>query len=66
MNDPDDSIDLGARADHSYPCDTMPIAHGDRLPELTRPIPAGQCHEPAGPWHRILYALMRAFAPWPV
>jgi len=66
MDDLDDTIDLGARADHSDPCDTIPIAHGDSLPEWTLPTPAGQCHEPPGLRHRILYALMRAFAPWPV
>ena len=66
MNDPDDTIDLGARADHSDPCNTMPIAHGDSLPELTLPAPTGEWHEPAGLCHRFLEALMRALAPWPV
>ena len=66
MDDPDDTIDLGIRADHSDPCDSTLIAHGDSLPELTLPTPTGSWHEPAGPWHRFLYALMGAFAPWPV
>jgi hypothetical protein len=66
MDDLDDTLDLGARADYSDPCDTTLIADGDSLPELTLPTPTGECHERAGLWHRILDALMRAFAPWPV
>jgi hypothetical protein len=66
MHDPDDTLDLATRADHSDPSNTTRVAHGDSLPELTLPTPTDRDHERASLWHRFLEALMRAFAPWPV